>query len=451
MHLRPLTVAAVLVAAGVALGAVLVLVGRNGDHAILTAIVTSPRSIVFREAGGTASLGVVGIYSDRSERLVTDQSGLAPAFRSSDPRVATVDSGGQVAAIAPGGTDIFAEYAGFSTAATVIVYAPFVEIPPYDPQLVVQPEQGSAFVLNRVLVKPIGDAYDGALARAIAADHAASLLAEWTNLTAFLLEFDVSTIAELAVALTALENDSRVAAYQLEHLHSPSNSHGGTAAAPFGSNLQLAWAQLRALSPGHLKDVHIAVIDFNLSLQHNDPERQAVIDAEFSLASVNEVTARQAIDGFSHGLAVASIIAGNGAVPGVVSGAQVVPYTLHLYSYNAPNTDSELIPDSGIASSINHISDYARHMDVVNLSLGTKCNDQGLAQSLLDEVRGYLLDNVELIIPDFLRFILGTISDIQDRLRPLLGTISDLRDFVLDRPEVQAALVLRYGFPLLIC
>ena len=195
-------VGAAVLALAAAVAAVLVVLQFADDspeesELALIAILTSPRSIVFREAGETASLGLVGIYSDRSEQALPDQSGLVPVFSSSDSAVATVDSSGQVTAVAPGGIDIFAEYEGFRTAATVIVYSPFVEIPPYDPNLVVQPDRGSPFVLNRVLVKPIGDAYDSALANAMATDHGASLLAEWENLVAFLIEYDIDTIEQL--------------------------------------------------------------------------------------------------------------------------------------------------------------------------------------------------------------------------------------------------------------
>ena len=171
-------------------------------------------------------------------------------FSSSDPGVATVDSDGQVTALAPGGIDIFAEYAGFRTAATVIVYAPFVEIPPHDPQLVVQPGPESPFVVNRVLVKAIGDTYDGALARAIAADHGASLLAEWKNLVAFLLEYDIRTPEELYDALLALDADQRVKVYQLDYLHTSAQSPPGdpTFAARY-TGLPDAWSQLKDTGP----------------------------------------------------------------------------------------------------------------------------------------------------------------------------------------------------------
>ena len=128
---------------------------------------------------------------------------------------------GEVTAIAPGGIDIFAEYAGFRTAATVIVYAPARRDPAARPPagratgpgLLVRPQPRSR--------EAIGDAYDGALVRSIAADHGASLLAEWKNLVAFLLEYDIDTIEHLYDALLALDTDDRVVAYQLDYLYSP--------------------------------------------------------------------------------------------------------------------------------------------------------------------------------------------------------------------------------------
>ena len=335
----------------------------------------------------------MGIYSDRSERVFPDQSGLVPVFSSSDPGVATVDADGQVTAIAPGGIDIFAEYAGLRTAATVIVYAPFVEIPPYDPQLVVQPDLGSPFVVNRVLVKPTGDAYDGALARAIAADHGASLLAEWKNLVAFLLEYDIDTIDQLYDALVALDTDDRVVAYQLDYLHSPAQTAGEPGTLPRFANVFGAWAELERLGRERLTPVHIAVVDFDLSFRHADPERRKVISSEiigpqstsgytFDVTGTVVVqTSSDEFEGFSHGLAVSSIIAGQDKVRGVVSKAPGVPYTLHLYSMNDAHLGAE---DAELKNILDHLSHHMDKVDVVNMSFGSACNDSGISDRLLD-------------------------------------------------------------------
>ena len=419
MRSPPVLVGGAVLVVAAAVAAVLVVLQLADDspgesEPSLTAILTSPRSIVFSEVGETASLGVVGIYSDRSERSLPDQSGLVPAFSSSDPGVATVDSSGQVTAIAPGGIDIFAEYEGFRAAATVIVYAPFAEIPPYDPDLVVQPDEGSAFVLNRVLVKPLGDAYDGALAGAIAADHGASLLAEWKNLAAFLLEYDIDTIEQLYHALMALDADDRVVAYQLDYLHSPAQTAGEPGTLPRSANVFEAWSELERLGHDRLSPVHIAVVDLDLSLLHADPERQRVIRSEIIgpqfvgphldvTGTVVEHTSQDESEGFSHGLAVSSIIAGQDKVRGIVSNAPNVHYTLHFYSMDAESLGSD---DAGLKNVLDHLSEYMAKVDVVNMSFGSQCNDRGVVLDLLFGILGERLQE----LPNF-----GHVGGLMDR------------------------------------
>ena len=148
----------------------------------LAVILPNPRTIVFREVGESARLEVRGLYSDGAERPLPDQSGSTVAFRSSDPAVAEVDADGLITSVAPGGVDVSVEYEGFSANVPIIVYAPVVEVPPYDPQRVVTLDSGMAFVVNRVIVRPIGDVYDSRLAHEIAADQGADIFAEWRNL-----------------------------------------------------------------------------------------------------------------------------------------------------------------------------------------------------------------------------------------------------------------------------
>ena len=82
--------AAVLVVAA-AVAAVLVVLQFADDspaesEPALIAILTSPRSIVFREAGEAASLGLVGIYSDRSEQALAGSVGPRACVQFIRPR-----------------------------------------------------------------------------------------------------------------------------------------------------------------------------------------------------------------------------------------------------------------------------------------------------------------------------------------------------------------------------
>ena len=186
----------------------------------LRAILTQPRSIVFQETGETATLSVIGIFENDSDQPLEDFATEAAVFRSTDPDVATVDANGLVTAVAPGGIDIQVEYGGLRATATIIVYAPFIQVPPHDPDRE-REWNGVRLIVNRLIVAPATDTYDAALTVEIAADYDAEVLAEWRNLNEFLLEFPgVYEVPELIAIAERMDDDDRIAAYQADKLWS---------------------------------------------------------------------------------------------------------------------------------------------------------------------------------------------------------------------------------------
>ena len=184
----------------------------------LALLVTNPRLVVFEEAGESTTLAVIGIFTDGSEQPLGELATERPTFRSTDPNVATVDAKGLVTAIAHGGVDIEVEYDGVSATTSIIVYAPFVEIPPYDPELVTE-VAGGWIIVNRLIVWLDTNEYDGELVAEIAADYEAQVIAEWRNLNAALLEFaNVDELAELDVIAGRMDGDDRIAAYEANTL-----------------------------------------------------------------------------------------------------------------------------------------------------------------------------------------------------------------------------------------
>ena len=375
MRSRAVWVGAAVLVVAAAAAAVLVILqfaddGPPEPEPTLAAILTSPRSIVFREAGDTASLEVVGIYSDRSERVFPDQSGLVPVFSSSDSGVATVSPDGEVTAIAPGGIDIFVDYGSMRTAATVIVYGPFVNVPPFDERLVTEAAPGVNIVVNRVIVEPAAAKFSSALAHAIAADHNASVIAEWSNLGAVLLEFDIATHEELEAVLQELGTDARIAAIELNLLYVPASQ-------PSDAYDFHRLPETYPLLPDRLHEVHIAVIDLDLGLKHNDPDIQSAIKAEFDKDRVVLNNAPETIVGMSHGLAVASVIAGKSKVPGVVGSVENFPYKMHFYNAGTGDGyDLRLIDNALVMSAKDHMDPHKPKIDVINMSFGIPLYDQ---------------------------------------------------------------------------
>ena len=385
-------------------------VGELRHEAQLAAIFPTPRTIVFKETGESARLKVRGIYSDGEEAALSDDEADI-IFSSSDTDVVTVDSDGVVTAIQPGSADITVRYGNISAEAPVIVYSPIVEIPPIDPDKVFEFDDGSGVVLNRIIVTPIGSKYDRALADEIAAEHGGIIIAEFTNLVAFVLEFDISSAEELAAMLEQLDSDHRVESVLPNLLftlsQSPDQSPIPTASSVTNDTLELAkrdagaaraytsigvegaWhilTQMDALA----KPVHIAVIDDALYLPCNVPIPgfdTTVLCNELGTANLidnthfpSNATDVQRMLFSDHGILVSSVIIAanapnkeNGNFSGVVTSASNVSYTLHFYpAYN--NTNVVKMDYSKILGALDNMKPVEDQIDVANMSFsGRSC------------------------------------------------------------------------------
>ena len=116
----------------------------------LALILPEPRGVLFRELGESVALEVSGLYSDGSERALPDQPGRVVVFSSSDPSVVDVDAQGRITPLAPGGADIHVQYGGVRAEVPVIVYGPYVQVPPYNPQDVVEVAPGVEIIVRAV-------------------------------------------------------------------------------------------------------------------------------------------------------------------------------------------------------------------------------------------------------------------------------------------------------------
>ena len=349
-------------------------------------IVPSPRGVVFQEIGESTTLEVRGLYSDGVERALPDRPGAAVVFSSSDPGVADVDAQGRITSLAPGGVDILVEYGGVRAEVPVIVYGPYVHVPPYDPQHVVELAPGVEVVVNRLILRPAGAEYDSSLAHQIAADYGGQIIAEWLNLRIFGLEFPIERLDELEELLLKLSADPRITGLELDSLYTASEYHGSPAYAYDSAGFASA-SQLLANGPVPAV-VNIAVIDTQLSLMHKETAMQKVIDNAFGhLVGANAgprifTTPPELLPAgmpweippssrHSHGLAVASVIvSSHGALSiagkGITGGLQ---YNLHFYRVS--ETDR---PDRArIKSALNHIQSHRSYIDVVNMSITTEC------------------------------------------------------------------------------
>ena len=344
------------------------------QDSLLAAMVTSPRSVVFQDIGATVRLEVRGLYSDGAEGTLPDESGLPLLFRSSEPHVVSVDAAGLITTIRPGGADIIVEYGDIRARVPVIVYGPFKAVPPFDPQRVVAIAPGTEIVVNRVIVDPAGVTYDAGLVLAIATDYGAAVIAEWRNLGAALLEFDISVLDELETILQQLDGDPRVAAVALDFIYRPGHGHIETLKNNWNSaydstGLPGAWAQVERM--GILASpVQIAVLDFDFSLEHDDALIQALMDAEFDASRItvrNGVSSLSISEEGSHGVAVASVIVaanntpstGTSGFSGAVGSVLNVPYHVHLLGIKSA---------ADVKSHLDDIYEHERYIDVINMS-----------------------------------------------------------------------------------
>ena len=347
---------------------------------VIAVIVTSPQSVVFQEVGESVTLEVKGLYSDTTEQILPDQAGAAVTFTSADRSVATVDSAGRITAVSPGGVEILVEYGGVRAGVPVIVYGPYVDVPPYDPQRVIELAPGTRIVVNRVIVRPAGDVYDRALVQVIAAEYGGQVIAEWLNLRAFCLEFQsIDSSEELGELLLRMSDDPRVAAIELDGLYTVSDYHISPGSAYGFAGLPKA-ARLLETIPDLGNEVHIAVIDTGMSLKHTDARMQQVIDTTFDRSRISPNNLLGSISGGSHGLSVASVIVGQNGAFGVAGpGKRAIPYRLHLYDVSGSDG-----PDvAAVASALAHIQSHHEFIAVVNMSISIGCGPGRSSKELL--------------------------------------------------------------------
>ena len=384
----------------------------------LALIWTTPRGLVFEKVGDSVALTVQGRYSDGTEHALPDQPGRTVVFSSFDPSIATIDSSGLITAVAPGGVDILVEYQGVHAEVPVIVYGPYVHVPPYDPQRVVELPPGVEVVVNRVIVRPVADEYDGLVVSQIAADHGGQLIAEWPNLVLFALEFPIVSPDELKGTLLALDADARVAALEVDALYRAADYHDSPESPESATRLGRLPEAWSLLVPAihSMSTINIAVIDDKLSLDHKDSDIQMVIAAEFNGSRIvhNPTPSRQ-VSGSSHGLAVASVIGGRGRVPGVLEGINraassmgnqdEVPYFLHFYEVG--HADFDRVADAvALMSAFEQIAPHENRISVVNISLRTGCEDTihsqlvcGLVNIATDLIHGPAVPPLDLLRP----------------------------------------------------
>ena len=264
----------------------------------IAAIVPSPRTIVFQQFGQSERLEIAGLFSDGSEEPMPDSERAEIKFDSTDPSIVEVTDDGVVTSVSPGSADVTLEYYGIQAEVPIIVYAPIIDIPPIDPTKVLifdeNDEDSGGVVLNRIIVYHVGDDYNPALAVQIASAHGGTIIAEFKNLSAFVLEFEINTPEELQATLESLDQDVNVssvmpnlliptnnqpASPQSHHIEtlnlSPGNRHAYT-----NIELEGAWSQIEDMG-ALAKPVHIAIIDSGLHLQDTDQAIDQVLEHEF--------------------------------------------------------------------------------------------------------------------------------------------------------------------------
>lgn len=388
-------------AAGLALPiAILLFVGLQPaalrQDSQLAAILPSPGTIVFPEVGVSERLNIRGLYSDGDIRALPDDQGLALKFSYTEAGVIDIDADGLVTAVGPGGADVIVEYGGVSAEVPIIVYGPFVHVPPIDETKVVLNDDGSGVALDRVIVAPVGGAYDPRLAEEIASEHDGVIVAEFKNLSMFILQLDINTPEELLEALEWLDADARVN-YALPNLLFAVSNHPieslNIADTPNERNayvstgLKGAWELMENMG-ALAKPVNIAVIDSGLYLQHTDPDIQQVLDDEFDRTNIHITppmsgSEQQKITQSHHGIAVSSVIVATNNPPGtasnsnesfsgVVSSVPNSHYKLHFYVHGVGNRGSVGIDFGTVYSALDHIYDHSDKIDVVNMSWGEK-------------------------------------------------------------------------------
>ena len=348
----------------------------EADRGMLSAVVPFPRTIVFQEADESVQMELTGVYSDGSEEALADLETMA-SFSSSEPDVVQVDASGLVTSVSSGGADIIVEYEEFRAQVSIIVYGPIVEIPPFDPDKVVQIEDGPEVVVNRIVVVPQTEEYDAELTEAIASEYGGAIIAEFKNLNLFSLEFDIDALDALEMKLEELEADARIESATPNFLFA-------TAQTPTPTNtptpipdpdhayksieLEQAWKFLEDLQKQDkdaLKPVHIAVIDDGFVDCYSSIDFCNTV-FDFKMTITHKKWASEVGNTF-HGTAVTSVISR------VISRVPELDDTLHIYDAGTDlgNIGSAL---ENILKSVDHIYPHADKIDVINMSFAGHCD-----------------------------------------------------------------------------
>ena len=347
-----------------------------GPGAELVGLITKPRGPVFFELGERIQLEVFGIYSDGASYPLPEDAQIV--YASSQPEFVSIDPYGMMTATRNGGAEITATYGGFSARAPAAIFLPMQEIPPFDPELVYfTDDDGSAVILNRIIVHTENE-YQRATSDRIAARHNATVIAEFANMDAFLMETETSTMEDLEATLDQLSNDPDVDEAFPDGFIPPVQGPSPTAAKkpettqlldsgshltvePYGEvQLPGAWEVLNALPNHTYSHVYVAVIDtgmYSHECQHDFKDAsaiKAILEHEFpsseesgdplSPVRIHEDPCVNKLDDIAHGTAVVSILAaannantGPGGQNGQFSGVLTSVYNLshHVLFYQA--------------------------------------------------------------------------------------------------------------------
>ena len=404
---------------------------RAEPDAELVGLITEPRGPIFTELGERIRLEVLGVYSDGIARPLADDAQMA--FSSSAPEFVSIDSRGMMTATGDGGADVVATYGGFSAHAPAVVFLPASEIPPIDPNMVYLMEDGSAIILDRLIVFT-KDEYSGALARRIASRHNGDVIADFPSLDAFLVEISASTITDLEAALKHLNQDPDVdeafpdglfPASQGSAPHIPEtvsrSQSGKTDGMKAYENVHLfdAWDILNGLNSQSFTHVYVAVIDDGMydsacnrgQLSKAESAVKQVLDHEFPYNQLQRIFVLKEgycadkFDEMYHGTAIVSVLAAadnastaakqglNRSFSGVLSSVVNLPYSVLVYDSNQKQSGKrsgearkgkeaaegikaaldevqEFNSIGVVAARLNNISTKSAQIRVVNLSYG---------------------------------------------------------------------------------
>ena len=341
-----------------------------GPGAELVGLITKPRGPVFFELGERIQLEVFGIYSDGASYPLPEDAQIV--YASSQPEFVSIDPYEMMTATRNGGAEITATYGGFSARAPAAIFLPMQEIPPFDPELVYfTDDDGSAVILNRIIVHTENE-YQRATSDRIATRHDATVIAEFANMDAFLMETETSTMEDLEATLDQLSNDPDVDEAFPDGFIPPAQGPSPETAQMVTSKtprpvaayaevkLPGAWAVLNALPSHTFSHVNIAVLDTGMYSHKcnvdftNATNIKDIMEHEFpssgqsgdplSPVLIHEESCSDKLDHIAHGISVVSILAAaNNSAPGpggerfsgVLASVPNLPYHVLVYDIRA--------------------------------------------------------------------------------------------------------------------